>query len=121
MNSKNNKESYYISKKDQFLFKDNKYISIIIPQEIEDEKKYDYYDVKYNNLNIVKIFISKDLINADFYYIQITGKSNLIIKSYDYYLLYITEIIINKNNKIIILLKKTLLPKKTILKFIFQR
>ena len=87
MNSKNNKESYYISKKDQFLFKDNKYISIIIPQEIEDEKKYGYYDVKYNNLNIAKIFISKDLINADFYYIQITGKSNLIIKSYDYYLL----------------------------------
>ena len=121
MNSKNNKESYYISKKDQFLFKDNKYISIIIPQEIEDEKKYGYYDVKYNNLNIAKIFISKDLINADFYYIQITGKSNLIIKSYDYYLPYITEIIINKNNKIIILLKKTLLPKKTILKFIFQR
>ena len=69
MNSKNNKESYYISKKDQFLFKDNKYISIIIPQEIEDEKKYGYYDVKYNNLNIAKIFISKDLINADFYYI----------------------------------------------------
>jgi hypothetical protein len=99
MNSKNNKESYYISKKDQFLFKDNKYISIIIPQEIEDEKKYGYYDVKYNNLNIAKIFISKDLINADFYYIQITGKSNLIIKSYDYYLPYITEIIINKNNK----------------------
>ena len=92
MNSKNNKESYYISKKDQFLFKDNKYISIIIPQEIEDEKKYGYYDVKYNNLNIAKIVISKDLINADFYYIQITGKSNLIIKSYDYYLPYITEI-----------------------------
>ena len=92
MNSKKNKESYYISKKDQFLFKDNKYISIIIPQEIEDEKKYGYYDVKYNNLNIAKIVISKDLINADFYYIQITGKSNLIIKSYDYYLPYITEI-----------------------------
>ena len=62
--SKNNKERNYISKKDQFLFKDNKYISI--PQEIEDEKKYGYYDVKYNNLNIAKIFISKDLINMIF-------------------------------------------------------
>ena len=69
-----------------------------IPKDIILKKKAGYYTVDLDTADIEDIFLSKSLVDSQFTIYPISGKNNVVIKSKDYYLPFLTHIVLYNND-----------------------
>ena len=90
----NEEEEFLLLENNQTLDINNKILKLTLPGKISSG----YYYVDLDDEVVATIFFSKDLSDSDFIIYPISGKNNVVIKSSNYYLKYITTInLLDKN------------------------
>ena len=90
----NDVQEFLLKESNQTLDKQNNILKLTFPNKITSG----YYYVDLDDAEIASIFLSKDLNESDFLIYPISGKNNVVIKSSNYYLQFITNITLLDNN-----------------------